>query len=73
VFIFRIIGSSNRTEKWVVGGAFFFLTMVLKVPFLLGLFQFETISFMEAAVCIALGFTSIVWFEVYKVINSGNK
>ncbi len=67
--IFQIIVTTNRTVKWVVGGAAFFLTVILKVPFLLNLFQFETISFFEAAVCVTLGFSSIVWFEMYKVLN----
>jgi len=68
--IIQILRTSNKTVKWVVGGAAFFLTLVLKVPFLLDLFQFETISFREAAVCIMLGFSSIIWFELYKVMKS---
>ncbi|MFA5329399.1 MAG: cation-translocating P-type ATPase [Prolixibacteraceae bacterium] len=67
--IFQIIGTANRTVKWVVGGAAFFLTVILKVPFLLDLFQFEPISFFEAAICVTLGFSSIVWFELYKVMK----
>jgi len=68
--IIQILRTSNKTVKWVVGGAAFFLTLVLKVPFLLDLFQFKTISFMEAAVCVMLGFSSIIWFELYKVMKS---
>lgn len=68
--IFRIISTSNRTVKWVAGGAAVFLTIVLKVPFLLDLFQFEEISFIEAATCVTLGFSSIVWFELYKGLSA---
>jgi len=68
--IFQILKTSNGTVKWVVGGAFFFLTLILKVPFLIHLFQFETISFIEAAVCVLLGFSSIIWFELYKVLKN---
>ena len=68
--IFQILRTSNKTVKWVVGGAASFLIVILNVPFLLNLFQFEKISLSEALVCVALGFTSIVWFEIYKVVSS---
>lgn len=68
--IFRIIASPNSSVKWVIGGAAVFLIIVLKVPFLLDLFQFEQISFVEAVSCVVLGFSSIVWFELYKVFRS---
>ncbi len=67
--IFQIIGTSNKTVKWVVGGAALFLILTLNVPFLLSLFQFEKISFLEALVCIAAGTSSIIWFEVYKMFK----
>jgi len=66
--IFQILMTSNKTVKYVVGGAAFFLILVLNVPFLLNLFQFEKISLTESLVCAVLGFTSIIWFEMYKVI-----
>jgi P-type Ca2+ transporter type 2C len=67
--IFKIISTPNSTVKYVVGGAVFFLFLVLNVPFLVDLFQFEKISIPEALVCIVLGFSSIVWFELYKVFK----
>ena len=68
--IFQILTTSNKTVKYVVGGAAFFLILVLNVPFLLNLFQFEKISLTESLVCVVLGFSSIVWFEMYKVITN---
>jgi len=68
--IFQILTTSNRTVKWVVGGASLFLVLILNVPFLLELFQFEKISFAEALLCIVLGFSSIIWFEIYKVVST---
>ncbi|MBA4408758.1 MAG: ATPase [Odoribacter sp.] len=68
--IFRIIATPNKTVKWVIGGATFFLILILNVPFLLNLFQFEKISLNEALVCVAAGFSSIVWFELYKVFSN---
>jgi len=68
--IFQIIATTNKTVKWVVGGATFFLILVLSIPFLLNLFQFEKISLSEALVCAVAGFSSIIWFELYKVYNN---
>jgi Ca2+-transporting ATPase len=68
--IFQIIITPNKTVKYVVGGAAFFLVLVLNVPFLLNLFQFDKISLTESLVCVVLGFSSIVWFEMYKLINT---
>ena len=68
--IFQIMRTSNKTVKWVVGGAAFFLILILNVPFLLNLFQFEKISLTESLICIVAGFSSIVWFEIYKVWRS---
>ena len=67
--IFQILRTSNKTVKWVIGGAIFFLILILNVPFLLNLFQFEKISLWETLTCIALGLASIIWFELYKVFN----
>ncbi len=68
--IFQILMTSNKTVKYVVGGAAFFLILVLNVPFLLSLFQFEKISIIESLVCVVLGFSSIIWFEMYKVLTN---
>lgn len=71
--IFQILATSNHTVKWVVGGASLFLILILNIPFLLDLFLFEKISLMEALVCIALGFSSIIWFEFYKGFSTRKK
>jgi len=47
--------------------------LILNVPFLLQLFQFDKISLNEALVCVAAGFSSIIWFEMYKVLNNRTK
>jgi len=67
--IFQILATRNSTVKWVAGGAAFFLALTLNVPFLLQLFQFDKISFVEAIICVGAGFLSILWFEIYKVVN----
>ena len=67
--IFTILFTPNKAVKWVVGGAVFFLMLILNIPFLLELFQFERIGWFELLICTAAGFSSIVWFEVYKQIR----
>ena len=67
--IFQILATSNSTVKWVAGGAGFFLVLILNIPFLIKLFQFDKITFVEAIICVGAGFLSIVWFEFYKVFK----
>jgi Ca2+-transporting ATPase len=67
--IFQILSTSNITVKWVTGGAAFFLILILNIPFLLNLFQFDRISLAETLFCVGAGFLSILWFEIYKMVN----
>lgn len=67
--IFKIIATPNKAVLWVVGGAVFFLTLILNVPFFLELFQFEKITFLNILICIIAGISTISWFEIYKLIK----
>lgn len=71
--IIQILLTPNKTVKYVVGGAAFFLILTLNVPFLLNLFQFEKISLNEALFCVGAGFSSIIWFELYKIFSNRRK
>jgi Ca2+-transporting ATPase len=64
--IFMILITPNKSVKWVVGGAAFFLVLILNIPFLLDLFQFEKVGIGEAALAGLAGLFSITWFEFYK-------
>jgi Ca2+-transporting ATPase len=64
--IFTILVTPNKAVKWVVGGAVIFLLLILNIPFLLNLFQFEKIGYMELLISTLAGFSSILWFEIYK-------
>jgi len=66
---FRILLSPNQAVKWIVGGAIFFLILILNIPFLLDLFQFEKIGGLELLVCTVAGFSSVTWFEIYKQVK----
>jgi Ca2+-transporting ATPase len=67
--IFQILATPNKAVIWVVGGAVLFLGLVLNVPFLIKLFLFEKISIFQALICFLMGFSSMIWFEVYKQIK----
>lgn len=67
--IFKIIATPNKAVLWVVGGAVFFLALILNVPFFLTLFQFEKLSLGTVALCALAGLSSIVWFELYKLFS----
>ena len=71
--IFKILVTPNKAVKWVVGGALFFLILILNVPFLINLFQFEKVGFMELIICALAGLSSIVWFEIYKYVSAKRK
>jgi Ca2+-transporting ATPase len=66
---FTILSTPNKAVTWIVGGAVIFLVMTLNIPFLLDLFQFEKIGYLEFLVCIVAGFLSITWFEIYKKVK----
>jgi P-type Ca2+ transporter type 2C len=67
--IFRIIATPNRAVLWVVGGAVFFLTLILNIPFFLDLFQFQQLSLINILLCSAAGISTIIWFEIYKLVK----
>lgn len=66
---FKILLTPNKAVKWIIGGAIIFLILILNIPFLLGLFQFEKIGVLELLVCTVAGFSSIIWFEIYKQVK----
>ncbi len=67
--IFKILITPNKAVSWIVGGAIIFMILILNIPFLLNLFQFEKIGFLELMVCTTAGFFSITWFEIYKYMK----
>jgi len=67
--IFKILLIPNKAIWWITGGAIFFLILILNIPFLLTLFQFEKIGIPELVVCTAAGLSSITWFEIYKKVK----
>jgi Ca2+-transporting ATPase len=70
--IFKIISTPNKAVVWVVGGAVFFLALILNIPFFLDLFQFQKPSIFQIIICSLAGFSTIIWFEIYKLVKKGN-
>lgn len=66
---FKIIMSPNKAVKWIIGGSIVILILILNIPFLLDLFQFEKIGYLELMICTIAGFSSIIWFEIYKQVK----
>jgi P-type Ca2+ transporter type 2C len=67
--ILKILFTPNKAVTWIVGGAIIFLILILNVPFLLNLFQFERIGYLEFIICTVAGLFSITWFEIYKQVK----
>ncbi|MFA6470414.1 MAG: cation-translocating P-type ATPase, partial [Candidatus Latescibacterota bacterium] len=62
--------SPNIAQWWVFGGAVVFLGIVLSVPFLRNLFQFNVLHPKDIFLCLAAGSISFVWFEMMKKFRS---
>lgn len=67
--IFKIIATPNKAVLWVTGGAVFFLALILNIPFFLDLFQFHKLTLINIIICILAGLSTIVWFEIYKMVK----
>lgn len=69
----RVILSTLRTPNtalwWVLGGALFFLGIVLYVPFMQRLFHFQTLHAFDLLICLSAGIISVLWFEGLKLVH----
>jgi P-type Ca2+ transporter type 2C len=60
----------NAALWWVLGGAALFLGTVLYLPFLEELFRFDTLHATDLILCLSAGITSILWFEMFKILRN---
>ena len=67
--IFKIIITPNKAVLWVVGGAIFFMALILNIPFFQDLFQFQKLTLINIIICSSAGLTTIIWFEIYKMFK----
>ena len=67
--ILDTLRSANAALWWVLGGAVFFMGLVLYVPFLRNLFSFGMLHATDLGICLIAGGFSILWFEVFKLLS----
>jgi Ca2+-transporting ATPase len=67
--ILGTLRSANAALWWVLGGAVFFMGLVLYVPFLRNLFGFGMLHATDLGICLIAGVFSILWFEVFKLLS----
>jgi len=70
----RIIISTLRAPNsalwWVVAGAVAVLGLSIYVPYMRSLFRFAVLHPLDIAICLAAGITSLMWFELWKLIRN---
>ena len=71
--IFSTLRTPNSALWWVSGGALGFLLLALNTPFLRKLFHIAELHATDLLICLAAGFSSILWFEGYKMIGRQRK
>lgn len=67
--ILKTLTIPNKALWLVLGGAFFFLTAVLYIPFLRDLFRFSTLHAIDLLMCFVAGIIGIAWFEIFKIVR----
>jgi Ca2+-transporting ATPase len=64
-----MLRTPNTALWWVLGGATFFLGLVLYVPFLRDLFHLAPLHPIDLALCLAAGIFSVLWVDIVKVVR----
>jgi Ca2+-transporting ATPase len=67
--LFTALFSPNRALWWVVSGTLTLLALVLYLPGLRDLFRFAPLHANDLALCFAAGLSSILWFELFKLVT----
>jgi Ca2+-transporting ATPase len=61
--------TKNKALWWVTGGTVGMLALLFALPGARDLFQFEVLQPLHMLIAIAAGVASVMWFEVYKVVQ----
>lgn len=70
--IIGILRKPNKAFWQILVIAIIALLLVIYLPPLAGLFTFTPLSLVNLLICFGAGFSSIIWFEVYKAAKKGN-
>src|SRR5262249_31194847 len=65
--ILATLRTPNPALWWVLGGAVALLGLILYVPYLTRLFQFDRLHLDDLLVCLASGIVSVLWFDGLKL------
>jgi len=68
--IIPVLRTPNQAFWWIIGGATCFMALVLSLPFMRALFNFDKLNLQDIAVCVAAGIASVIWFEIFKIIKA---
>lgn len=58
--------NKNPMVIWIILITVILVGLILYVPPLTSFFEFSNLSFMQLALCIIIGFVSVIWFELVK-------
>jgi len=58
---------TNKTIKWILGGAIGMLALLINVPLLREAFNLSYLDATDWLLVFSAGFGSVLWFEIYKV------
>lgn len=67
--ILSMMKSKNAALWWVIGGAIFFLGLVLYVPQLRKLFKFSILHGIDILICLVAGCVCVLFFEMIKIVQ----
>lgn len=63
----------NKTIKWVLGGGIGMLVLLVNVPIMREAFNLAYLNFSQWILVLAAGFGSVLWFEIYKLIQQSRR
>jgi Ca2+-transporting ATPase len=63
----------NKTIKWVIGGGIGMLVLLVNVPIMREAFNLAYLNFSQWILVLAAGFGSVLWFEIYKLIQQSRR
>ena len=63
----------NRSLKWIMASALLIMLFLFNNSWLQAAFNLTSLTLLEWAIAALAGFSSVLWFEVYKVVTYGRR
>lgn len=67
--IFTTLKYKNNLILLIISITIIITALLLYIPVFTKFFEFETINLSQLAICIGIGFTSVIWYEIVKFIK----